>query len=80
MNESIYERIGGEESINLAVDIFYKKVLSDIRIKHFFEDVNMEKLGTMQKEFLTFAFGGPNKYTGEIPKKCTRQASRSRVK
>jgi truncated hemoglobin YjbI len=27
-NKSIYERIGGEASVNAAVDIFYRKVLN----------------------------------------------------
>ncbi len=61
---SIFEKIGGEASINKAVDLFYKKVLEDDRIKHFFNGVDMKKQANMQKAFLTFAFGGPNKYNG----------------
>lgn len=61
---SLYEQIGGEAAVDAAVDLFYKKVLADARIKHFFEGVDMEKQARMQKGFLTFAFGGPNKYTG----------------
>jgi truncated hemoglobin YjbI len=30
---SIYERIGGKDAINVAVDNFYKKVLVDNRVK-----------------------------------------------
>ena len=61
---SLYEQIGGEEAIDTAVKLFYKKVLADDRIKHFFEGVDMIKQNKMQKNFLTFAFGGPNNYTG----------------
>lgn len=61
---SIFEKIGGEASINKVVDLFYKKVLEDDRIKHFFKGVDMKKQANMQKAFLTFAFGGPNKYNG----------------
>ena len=62
--ESLYEQIGGEAAVNAAVDIFYRKVLSDDRINAFFDDVDMEKQAAKQKAFLTMAFGGPNDYTG----------------
>lgn len=62
--ESLYEQIGGEAAVNAAVDIFYRKVLSDERINAFFDDVDMEKQAAKQKAFLTMAFGGPHNYTG----------------
>ena len=62
---SIYERIGGEPAVDAAVDIFYRKVLSDDRIAHFFESVDMDRQRAKQKAFLTFAFGGPSHYTGK---------------
>ncbi len=61
---SLFEQLGGEAAVNAAVDIFYRKVLNDDRISHFFEDVDMERQAAKQKAFLTFAFGGPNNYTG----------------
>lgn len=63
-NPSLYEQLGGEAAVNAAVDIFYRKVLNDPRIERFFENVDMEKQAAKQKAFLTFAFGGPNNYTG----------------
>jgi len=62
---NLYEKIGGEAAVNAAVDIFYRKVLSDDHISRFFEGVDMDKQAAKQKAFLTMAFGGPNKYTGE---------------
>ncbi|MDO9161913.1 MAG: group 1 truncated hemoglobin [Methylococcaceae bacterium] len=62
--QSLYEQLGGEAAVNAAVDIFYRKVLSDDRISAFFEDVDMEKQAAKQKAFLTMAFGGPHNYTG----------------
>jgi hemoglobin len=62
--ESLYEKLGGEAAVNAAVDIFYRKVLSDDRISSFFEDVDMEKQAAKQKAFLTMAFGGPHNYSG----------------
>jgi hemoglobin len=61
---SLYTEIGGDAAVNAAVDIFYRKVLKDDRIKRFFDDVDMEKQAAKQKAFLTMAFGGPNNYTG----------------
>ena len=64
-NKSLYERIGGEAAVDAAVDVFYRKVLADERINMFFEGVDMDKQRAKQKGFLTFAFGGPNSYTGK---------------
>lgn len=61
---SVYERLGGAEAIDAAVDIFYRKVLLDDRISHFFDDIDMERQIAKQKAFLTMAFGGPNHYSG----------------
>ena len=66
---SLFEEIGGEGAVNAAVDIFYRKVLKDDRIKRFFEGVDMDKQAAKQKAFLTMAFGGPNNYTGEDMRK-----------
>jgi len=64
MSQSLYERIGGEPAVNAAVDIFYRKVLTDHRINRFFDNVDMEKQAAKQKAFLTMAFGGPHNYSG----------------
>jgi hemoglobin len=62
---SLFEKIGGKDAVNAAVDIFYKKVLIDDRIKHFFDGIDMEKQRRKQILFLTYAFGGPNSYDGK---------------
>jgi len=61
---SVYEKIGGQAAVDAAVDIFYRKVLSDDLISDFFESTDMEAQHAKQKSFLTMAFGGPNNYTG----------------
>ena len=61
---SLYDQLGGEAAVNAAVDIFYRKVLSDYRINRFFDSSDMEKQAAKQRAFLTMAFGGPNNYTG----------------
>lgn len=62
---SVYEQIGGAAAVDAAVDIFYRKVLADPVISHFFDSVDMDRQIGKQKAFLTMAFGGPNKYTGK---------------
>ncbi len=63
--KSLYDRLGGAAAVNAAVDIFYRKVLSDNRVSGFFDNVDMDRQIAKQKSFLTMAFGGPNKYTGK---------------
>ena len=65
MSDALFDKLGGEAAVNAAVDIFYRKVLTDDRIKSFFDDVDMDNQAAKQKAFLTMAFGGPNSYTGE---------------
>lgn len=61
---SLFDRIGGEAAVNAAVDIFYRKILTDPSISHFFNTTAMPEQRAKQKAFLTMAFGGPNNYTG----------------
>lgn len=65
MPESLFERLGGQNAVNTAVDIFYRKMLTDNRVSHFFDDVDMEQQILKQKGFLTMVFGGPNNYSGK---------------
>lgn len=67
---SLYHKLGGKAAIDAAVELFYTKVLADVRIKHFFDDVNMGKQRRRQKEFLSAAFGGPVPYTGKDMRKA----------
>ena len=65
VTKSLYDQLGGQEAVNAAVDIFYRKVLRDPRINRFFEGVDMDKQIAKQKAFLTMVFGGPANYTGK---------------
>lgn len=65
MADSLFTKIGGEDAVNAAVDIFYQKVLNDDRVNRFFRGVDMDQQALKQKDFLTFAFGGPNNYSGK---------------
>src|SRR3954468_14992773 len=64
-NRSLYDQLGGEAAVDAAVDVFYRKVLSDDRVSRFFDDVDMDRQIAKQKGFLTMVFGGPVAYTGK---------------
>ena len=64
-SSSLFEQIGGEAAIDTAVDMFYRRVLSDDRISRFFEGVDIDNHRNKKKYFLTMAFGGPHNYTGK---------------
>ncbi len=63
--ESLFEKIGGEEAVDKMVKSFYERVLADPELKPFFEKTSMDKLGRMQREFFGAALGGPITYTGK---------------
>jgi hemoglobin len=63
--QSLYEQLGGEAAVNAAVDLFYRKVLTDDRVSQFFDNVDMDHQIAKQKAFLTMVFGGPVAYTGK---------------
>ena len=65
MTKSVYDKIGGARAVESAVDIFYRKVLADDHIAHFFDATDMDDQRAKQKAFLTMVFGGPNEYTGK---------------
>src|ERR1700693_2793847 len=60
---TLFEQLGGAPAVEAAVDIFYRKVLSDDRVSFFFDDVDMERQIAKQKGFLTMAFGGPHAFS-----------------
>ncbi|MEM6278410.1 MAG: group 1 truncated hemoglobin [Verrucomicrobiota bacterium] len=75
---SLYDRIGGAETISQLVDSFYEKVLSDTELKHYFKSASMDKLLAMQKEFFSAATGGPLTYSGKPLREVHRHMSISK--
>lgn len=63
---TLFEKLGGRDAIEAAVDQFYERVLNDDRINHFFTNVDMQKQRQHQKAFLTYAFGGSPEYDGKM--------------
>jgi len=62
--KTLYEKLGVKEAVDTAVDMFYEKVLNDERVKHFFVNTDMKQQKNHQKAFMTYAFGGTEKFTG----------------
>jgi hemoglobin len=69
-DKTIFDQLGGKEAVNAAVDIFYKKVLADPLINHFFTNVDMQRQAIHQKMFLSYAFGGLPNYEGKNMRKA----------
>jgi purine-binding chemotaxis protein CheW len=67
---SLFDRIGGELAVDAAVDLFYEKAGSDVRLSPFFATVDMDHQTSQMKAFLTQAFGGPAHYTGADMRKA----------
>lgn len=62
---TLYEKLGGEGVISKVVDYFYDLVLADDRVNHFFKNTDMERQRRHQTQFISYALGGPNQYSGE---------------
>jgi hemoglobin len=62
--DTIYERIGGYEALEVVVEDFYCRVLDDDHLSGFFAGANMRRLKGKQVEFFAAALGGPNPYIG----------------
>lgn len=74
MTTSLYERIGGESAVRATVIKMYDKILDDAELAPFFEDVDVERLRLSQMAFVTYAFGGPNHYSGKDLRNVHRNA------
>lgn len=70
---TLFEKLGGSASVELAVDKFYDRVLHDERIKHFFDGVDMNRQRAHQQRFLTYAFGGADHYDGRYLREAHKQ-------
>jgi hemoglobin len=64
VEKSLYEQLGGSDSIEAVVNHFYERILNDKELRPFFDGVDMEHLRTHQARFVSFALGGPNQYSG----------------
>ncbi|WP_405081257.1 group 1 truncated hemoglobin [Paenibacillus chitinolyticus] len=63
METSLYEKLGGKDTIGKVVEEFYKRIMEDESVNHFFRDTDMAKQLRHQTAFISYALGGAP-YTG----------------
>jgi len=56
---SLYEKYGGFSTVSVLVADFYSRIQRSRRLRHFFIDVNMQRLANHQTLFLAHSLGGP---------------------
>jgi len=59
-----YARVGGGKAVAAVVDSFYRLVLADDRLAHFFTDTDMPSLKRHQTLLISQVMGGPAAYDG----------------
>ena len=64
LTPTLFERLGGMVSIDVAVDRFYERVVGDPELAAFFDPVDLHRLRAHQKAFLAMALGGSHCYEG----------------
>jgi len=64
-NRSLYDRLGGKDSITAVVDDFVTRVAADERINRFFAQANVPRLKKNLADQICQATGGPCNYTGK---------------
>lgn len=69
-NKSLYERLGGKDSIKAVVDEFVTRVAADDRINKKFAKSNIDRVKFELVEQICNATGGPCKYKGLDMKKA----------
>jgi hemoglobin len=63
--KSLYEEIGGQETIDKLVNAFYPRVYTDPELRPLFEG-DMEEIKRKQRMFLPQFLGGPALYSQEF--------------
>lgn len=63
--QSLFDKLGGEKTIEAVVDEFYRRILADPTVSHFFEHTDMDKQRRHQAAFIGYALGSGRQYTGK---------------
>ncbi|HME74120.1 MAG TPA: group 1 truncated hemoglobin [Mycobacterium sp.] len=62
--DTIYDKIGGHQALEVIVEDFYCRVLEDDHLSSFYAESDMRRLKRKQVEFFAGALGGPEAYAG----------------
>ena len=65
MIDNLYDTIGGRPTIAAATEAFYRRVLEDETLRHFFETADMASVIARQSMFISMLLGGRVVYTGK---------------
>jgi hemoglobin len=61
---TLFDQLGGNDSITAVVGDFYGRVLADDTLRSLFTGVDLDRLRRHQAKFIGYALGGPNQYKG----------------
>lgn len=64
MIDELYDLIGGRQTVWAATESFYRRVLADESVSHFFKSTDMAHLRARQSMFISMLLGGRVIYTG----------------
>jgi hemoglobin len=63
--DDLYDTVGGNGTIEKAVVVFYRRVLSDENLRRFFHSTDMAHLRSGQSMFVSMLVGGKAVYSGK---------------
>ena len=64
MIDDLYDLIGGRQTVWAATESFYRRVVADESVSHFFKSADMAHLRAGQSMFISMLLGGRVVYTG----------------
>ncbi len=62
--ETLYSKLGGDGTVKVLVEEFYRRILADRELEPVFAGVDMGRLKRHQALFISQALGGPKRYNG----------------
>ncbi len=65
--KSLFERIGGRETLDKVHKIFYDKIYAHPWIGQYFKEIQQDIIEVQQSDFMSQAMGGPAIYCGKLP-------------
>jgi len=68
IDKTLYDRLGGKETLINVHKIFYDKVYAHQWLRKYFTDKPQEILESQQTDFMGQLIGGPKVYSGKSPK------------
>ncbi|MBP5976652.1 group 1 truncated hemoglobin [Brasilonema sp. CT11] len=61
---TLFDQLGGQQGIEQIVDDFYKRIMADNTLNHFFANTDLDKQRRHQAALFSQIFDGPKQYSG----------------